>query len=332
MVKASAPRGSTAQAAKPMTKKAKAQETKAQNAFVNSMLVSVADDAKKDRDYCIQMIHENPTWVPYLAASFRKGRFQKFVSAMQEEEQEAETEEFGRTLPSSLKCLVKLQPKLKYDVLVSLRPYLAATPFSHVKMPALDSAFKYVLHIDDATPFPTEDLARRFQVFISICKARDKDVGQRALKTGLELAEAGCFPFFEIIEAEGAAGGQLKVQYVPLNQAKPLPINPAGEEEWEWEIGDPCDFHAEITCKQNPAMKLVANAFFPDAALDTKEQWTYEWDDIKEEFPLPTPSASGGSASTVATPKKGRRLSAKMTPAKRLSFMVSPSLKKVAKK
>ena len=50
-----------------------AAEARAEKAFTSAMLVTVADDEKKDRDYCVQMIDSSPPMGSPLGLSFSEG-------------------------------------------------------------------------------------------------------------------------------------------------------------------------------------------------------------------------------------------------------------------
>jgi hypothetical protein len=291
------------------------------------MVVTVAEDAKSLRDYCHQMIDENPQWVSYLSSAFKKGRFQAFVKVMQEQEQEDDEPNLGMRISGKVRKLAKLPTKTKFLVLQALRPFLGDLVFKDVESDAVDAHFNYILHINDDCPYPEDEMAYHFDVLVGFCKKRDIDVNKRLAKEGeiVLTNKAVEFSFYEVHDQQLEIDETMQIEFLPTSEKKDLP-KAAGGTSWKWTLKDAKDFNTTLSCTEAPMMLLTASAFFKLPSMG--EAWDYHWDDVKKEFPPASTSSSSSSGHEGAEAKKR----AVVSPAKRLSLLVSPPAKTSKKK
>lgn len=306
MVRAAAGRASGA-----TTKTSSKKAIRADKAFMDAMQTTYLSEQEEKTQYVHDMVDSNPSWVPWLETLFKTGRMERFVkkqgaSGLDEDEDDIE---LGRKVSSRVTKLAKLPKRDLFELLTALRPNFPAEDASDELGRAL---FKYIMHIDDNTPWPLEPKSRHMNVLIQLCRMRDNDCGRRLSTFDMStLISAGVnsLAFFEVI------GTNLK--YKPTGELSGLPVAPDGTETFVWFLEKPLSYDSLLICPQAPAIRLTPGLMFPEA-MSMATAWTYIVEtaaDSQSCGSAPSTSAgSGAASSSQPSPNPRRRLALQLSP------------------
>eukprot|EP00439_Symbiodinium_sp_Y106_P027561 s8451_g3.t1 len=243
------------------------QQTKAATKLPKVIQTYDANSHKVDRDYIVEMLEANPSWVPKLASVIRQGGMKILMDIEKADcENNAPQVDFGEKWKGkNVRTLLGMPINVLISMVMSTLPEDAEEPLRDDEW--WQAAFCYQMHCTKDTPLPADKMNRYIIVMEEYARLRVAAIGNRltALRKPLKDMQMDDFVIYKIQKAENPSNDNEKPNALVLlntitNESNELPA--LKSHQGPWAVKDGRDPETFVTANECP-LQFKARDYFP---------------------------------------------------------------------
>ena len=255
------------------------QQTKAAGKLRKVMQHYDANSHKVDRDYIVEMLEANPSWVAKLASVIRQGGMKILMELEQNDQDQTAGLDFGAKWKGrNVKTLMAMPQQVMENMIMATLKEDTVWPTDKTQL-WWQAAFRYQMHCTDDTPLPYDKMNRYVMVMEEYARMRVAAIGNRleGLKKKFETLTLQDFEIYHIHDpATNVEFGDKKddpcvLKNLLTNEEYELPA--LKKHQGAWTLQNANDPDTLITAKDCP-LQFRAVDYFPRMPK-ASEKWGY---------------------------------------------------------